>query len=266
MGGSTKPPLYHQPSQANCARPVPPWRGGGRSNDPACILCEQDFNTWTPADLDKYKPSADWAVENPKPRPPNLETWRRNAINRALIFSHFRGHVPGAAMPRPAPRHSAIERRYRMHLSNPNKYTLKSPIETWGKLNARWVDTLTESSTNLCMLRKSGRPTIEALKETGMSIDSRGRNIFSIPHTSNLGDPVGYGQHQVSGALERDYDRPNWDPYYKKTPHIPTRNAGRKGIRMGRAYRPWGGESGPLIRRKRRPDRLSVGAIARRVS
>ena len=59
-----------------------------------------------------------------------------------------------------------------------------------------------------------------------MSLDPHGRNIFSLTNTFDLLDPTGYFQHQLLGALERDFDRARWGQYYKVPANIPNRNAG----------------------------------------
>lgn len=115
-----------------------------------------------------------------------------------------------------------------MHLSNPNKYTLKFVVETWGQLNARWVESLKGIVNRLCLLKKVERPTFEELKETGIPLDQHGGNIFHIPNTFDLSDPTGYFQHTLLGALERDFERARWDQYYKVPGTVPNRNAGEE--------------------------------------
>ena len=199
---------------------------GGRPNDPLWVLGEQDFANWTPSALDKYKSPHDWGIGSPKPHSITLESWRRNALNKSLVFALIYGNIPWSDLPHLHPRRSAIEELYRLHLSNPNKYTLKFIVETWGQLNARWVDTLKESANYLCLLRKVERPTFEALIQTGMSVDSLGGNIFPLHDTFNLSDPSGYFRHQILGALERDFDRARWGQYCKVPAIVPNRNAG----------------------------------------
>ena len=199
---------------------------GGRSNDPTWILGEQDFPTCAPAELDKFKGTSDWALGSPKPHSLTLETWRGNAMGQSLVFALIYGNVSGTDLPHLKPRRDAIERLYQLHLSNPNKYTLKFIVETWGQLNARWAETLKEPVNHFCLLRKVGRPTFEDLKETGMCLGPQGRNIFALPDTFNPTDPSGYFQHQLLGALERDFDRARWDQYYKIPANAPNRNAG----------------------------------------
>ena len=89
-----------------------------------------------------------------------------------------------------------------------------------------WVGTLKETVNHLCLLRKVERPTFEELKETGMSIDSAGCNLFRLPDIFNLADPSGYFQHQLLGALGRDFERNKWDQYYKIPANVPNRKAG----------------------------------------
>lgn len=186
----------------------------------------QDFLTWTPVELDKFKAPVDWSIGPPKTHSVTLESWRRNALNQSVMFALIYGNIPGSDLPHLQPRRYAVEELYQLHLSNPDKYTLKFIVETWGQLNALWVESLKESVNYLCLLRKVERPTFEELKETGMSLDQHGQNIFSLPDTFNLSDPAGYFRHQLLGALERDFDRARWGQYYKGPSIIPNRNAG----------------------------------------
>ena len=199
---------------------------GGRPNDPAWILGAQYLPTWTPAEPDKFKAPSDWTLESPKPHSLTLETWRRNAPNQSLVFALIYGGISGTDLPHLQPRREAIEKLYRLHLSRPDKYTLEFIVEIWGQLNARWVETLKESSNRLCLLRKVERPTFEELEETGMRLDPHGRNIFAIPDTFSLADHSGFFQHQLLGALERDFDRARRGQYYKIPANAPNRNAG----------------------------------------
>ena len=186
---------------------------GGRANDPAWILGEQDFATWTPAELDKCKSPVDWDSTSPKSHPTALESWRRNALNQSQVFALIYGDIPGSDLPHLQPRRAAVEDLYQLHLSNPNKYTMEFIVETWGELNSRWVETLKEPADYLCLLRRVERPTLEELKETGMSLGPQGENIFALPDTFNLSDPSGYFRQQLLGALERDFDRVRWGQY-----------------------------------------------------
>ena len=142
------------------------------------------------------------------------------------MFAIIYGNIPGSDLPRLQPRRAAVEELYQLHLGNPNKYTLKFIVETWGQLNARWAESLKESVNYLCHLRKVEQPTFEKLKETGTSMGQHGQCIFSLPDTFNLSDPKGYFRHQLLGALERDCDRVRWGQYYKGPSIIPNRNAG----------------------------------------
>ena len=110
---------------------------GGRPNDPTWILGEHDFPTWAPSELDKFKAPSDRILEIPKPRSVTLETWRRNALNQSLGLSLIYGNVPGSDLPHLQPRRDAIEKLYRLHLRNPNKYTMKFAAESRGQLNSR---------------------------------------------------------------------------------------------------------------------------------
>ena len=211
------------------------FRWGGRSNDAPHAVGEQDFATYTPSELDRYRAPSGWALDANKPHSLTLETWRRNATNQPLVFSLIYGNIPGTDLLHLQPRREAIGRLYQLHLRNPNKYTLKFTIETWGELNSWRVETLRETSNHLRLLRKVERSTFEELEETGTSLDPTGRNIFSLPDTFNLQDPSGYFQHQLLGALERDYDRVRWDQYYKTPPLVPNRNAGPEAITLGPA-------------------------------
>ena len=199
---------------------------GGSDTDGAWVLGEQDFHTWSPADLDKYKPPSDWTIEPKKPKSVNLETWRRNALNQALVFALLYGNVANTDMPHLEPRRVAIEKLYQLHLSHPNKFTLKFVLETWAALNSRWVLSLKENVNRLCLLRKVERPTFEELKETGLSLDPYGNNIYSLPNTFDLDSPGEYFQSQILGALERDFDRTRWDVYRRSPVPLGTRNAG----------------------------------------
>lgn len=107
---------------------------GGKSNDPAWVLGEQDFTTWTPAELDKYRAPADWGLGTAKSHSLTLEGWRRSALNQSLVFALLYGDIPGSDPPHLQPRRAAIEELYQLHLSNPNKYTLEFIVNTWGSL------------------------------------------------------------------------------------------------------------------------------------
>ena len=159
---------------------------GGKSNDPLWVLGEQDFTTWAPAELDKYRAPPDWGLGTAKSHSITLEGWRRNALNQSLVFALIYGNVPGSDLPHLQPRRKAIEELYQLHLINPNKYTLKFIVDTWGQLNSRWVESLKESVNHICLLRKVQRPTFDEIKQTGMSLDAQGNNIFSLPDTFNF--------------------------------------------------------------------------------
>ena len=70
------------------------------------------------------------------------------------------------------------------------------------------------------------RPNFEELKETGLSIDPQGSNIYTLPNTFGLDSPAEYFHTQILGALERDFDRTRRDQYYKTPNAGETRNAG----------------------------------------
>ena len=199
---------------------------GGGDSDTAWTLGEQDFQTFAPAELDRYKPSPDWTVEPKKPKSVSLENWRRNALNQSLVFALLYGHDSASELPHLAPRKAAIENLYQLNLGNPNKYTLKFITDTWSSLNARWVVSLRENVNRLRLLRKVERPTFEELKETGMPLDPQGCNIYTLPDTFGLSNPGGYFQVQILGSLERDFERSRWDMYYRAANIAPTRNAG----------------------------------------
>ena len=98
---------------------------GGRSNDPAWVLGEQDFATWSPSELDKYKVPADWSQGPVKPHSVRLEAWRRNALSQSSVFALLYGNISGSDLPHLQPRRLAIEKLHQLHLSNP-KNTLSS--------------------------------------------------------------------------------------------------------------------------------------------
>ena len=182
-------------------------------------------------------PPADWTCEPRKPKSVTLEMWRRNALNQSLVFAMLYGNTSGSDLPHLAPRRLAIERLYQLHLSNPNKYTLKFALSTWAALNPRRILSLKENVNKLC-LRKVERPTFEELKETGLSIDPDGNNIYTLPSTFDLDSPKEYFRTQILGALERDFDRTRWGQYYKAPPPLATRNAGDIGVNTGLVYGP----------------------------
>ena len=211
---------------------------GGGDSDPAWTLGEADFVTWSPSELDNYRPPPDWTLEPKKPKSVTLETWRRNALNQALVFALIYGNTDGVDLPHLAPRRVAIEKLYQLHLSNPNKYTLRFATRTWESLNSKWVLSLKENVNRLCLLRKVERPTFEELKETGLSLDPYGNNIYSLPNTFDLESPTEYFHTQILGALERDFDRTRWGQYYRNPSTGATRNAGDVDMTTPMVYGP----------------------------
>ena len=199
---------------------------GGLDSDPNWVLGEQDFPTWPPSDLDKYRAPAEWTLEAKRPRSTLIEAWRRNALNQALMFPLLYGNDASAGLPRLTPSRSAIERLHQLHLTNPDKYTLSFVKKTRAMLNSRRVEELKEQVNKICLLRKVERPTFAELKETGLSPDPVGQSILRFPTTFDLDSPHSFFQQHVLGSFERDFDRLRWGQY-RKSPLPPSgRNAG----------------------------------------
>ena len=81
---------------------------GGLDNDPAWVLGEQDFPTWTPSDLDQYKPPPDWSIEAKRPKSTMIEVWRQRALAQSLVFSLLYGNHAPSGQPHLTPRTDAV--------------------------------------------------------------------------------------------------------------------------------------------------------------
>ena len=79
------------------------------------------------------------------------------------------------------------------------------------RLNSRLVGELAADANHLRLLMTAGRPNFAELKETGISPNSRGVCIFSLPTTYDMGDSSWFFQKQVIGSLERGFGRTRWD-------------------------------------------------------
>ena len=187
---------------------------------------EHDFPTWAPADLDKYKPPADWKLEPARQQSSVIDAWLRNALNLSILFAMLYGDHAPSGRPHLAPRKAAVGKLYQMHIRNPNKYTMSFLPNTWASLNSRWVEELQEQVNKICHLRRVERPTLADLWETGLSPDPTGQSTFRFPTTFDIDSPSGIFQRQILGSLERDFERLRGDAYRKAPPAPSGRNAG----------------------------------------
>lgn len=99
-------------------------------------------------------------------------------------------------------------------------------MEPWSAMNSRLVVSLRANINKFRTLRKAERLTIGELKETGMSLDPHGCNIYTPPDTFNIDSTDGYFQVQILGAIERDSYRSRWWLYYRAPENPASRNAG----------------------------------------
>ena len=76
---------------------------GGSDSGPVWTPGGQDFQTYPPAELGKYKPPPGSTAEPKEPKSVSLENWMRKAVNQSLMFALLYGRDSSTDMPHLGP-------------------------------------------------------------------------------------------------------------------------------------------------------------------